>query len=486
MRPPFHFPASQTFARLSALTLALGLGACAQLPPAQPLAAEKPLSAYQTDVSLSAPTTAWPQEEWWTVYGDEQLNALVAQALREAPDMAAAAARMRRAQALGQLAESASVPQVSVNASATRQKLSSNYLTPPALTPQGWQDHGRATLDLNWDLDFWGKNRAGLAAATSQIEASQADMAQARLSLVAAVASQYAQLLNLFAAQDTVTATVALRAKTVALFEERFANGLETHGTVSEAKARLAAAEGELLALQEQIGLQRNRIAALLGAGPDAGLRIERPHIALHRTYGLPPELASNLLGRRPDVVAARLLAQAQLRRIDQSRAAFYPNVNLSAFVGVQALGLDLLGKSGSDIGGIGPAMSLPIFNGGRLRADLRGSQAAYDEAVAHYDRTVTQALQEVANAALSQKALGGQLSKAQQAVQAAGEAHRVARQRYEGGLASYLEVLYAEDGLLASQRRLTTLQSQSFALDVALQRALGGGYQAPQQNTPS
>ena len=134
----------------------------------------------------------------------------------------------------------------------------------------------------------------------------------------------------------------------------------------------------------------------------------------------------------------------------------------------------------------MGPAISLPIFNAGRLKAELRGSQASYDEAVANYNRTVTQALQELANAALSQKALAGQLAKAEQASQAAAQAHRVARQRYDGGLASYLEVLYAEDGLLASQRVQSALQSRSFALDVALQRALGGGYQAHQQNNPS
>lgn len=486
MRQPCISPTIMPFPTASALALVLGLGACAPLPPSPALAAGKPLAAYQSEVSLSAPAHDWPQERWWTAYGDSQLNALVEQALRDAPDMAVAAARVRRTEALGQLADSAGAPQLSANAVLSSQKLSSNYLTPAAMTPQGWKDHGRATLDLNWDLDFWGKNRAALATATSQIEAGRAEMAQARLSLAAAVASQYAELAQLFAAQDTVTASVALRSKTVTLFEERFANGMETQGTVSEAKARLAGAEGELLALQEQIGLQRNRLAALLGAGPDAGLRMERPRIALNRHYGLPPELASNLLGRRPDVVAARLQTEAQLRRIDQSKAAFYPNINLSAFIGVQALGLDLLDKSGSDIGGAGPAISLPIFNGGRLKAELRGTQATYDEAVANYNRTVFQALQEVANAALSQKALAGQLTKAQEAVQAAGDAHRVARQRYAGGLATYLEVLYAEDGLLGSQRRLVALQSQSIALDVALQRALGGGYQNPQQNNPS
>src|SRR5262249_2808149 len=155
---------------------------------------------------------------------------------------------------------------------------------------------------------------------------------------------------------------------------------------------------------------QRHAIAALMGAGPDRGLAIARPEVTLVRAFGLPRELAADLLGRRPDIVAARLRAEAAARRIDQARAAFYPNVNLVAFAGVQSIGLDMLGRSGSSIGSIGPAISLPIFDGGRLRSQLRGADADYALAVANYDDTVVRALQDVADATASQRALGGQL----------------------------------------------------------------------------
>lgn len=472
-------PALMRSAKVSAplLVLVLGLSGCAQLPSLEKLAIFKPVSDYQSSVSLQAPASAWPEEQWWKAYGDPQLNALIEEALRSSPDMTAASARLRHAEAFAQTADSATLPQVNANASISSQKLSYNYLTPQAMTPQGWNDYGRATVDLQWELDFWGKNRAGLAAATSQIDASRAELAHARLSLAAAVAGNYAELVRLYASHDTVRQSVDIRRQTVSMFEKRFANGMENQGSLSEVQSRLASAEGELLMLEEQISLQRNRIAALLGAGPDLGTSIQRPAMTVKRSYGLPDELATNLLGRRPDVVAARLQVQARLRRIDQSKAAFYPNINLSAFIGVQALRLDMLDKNGSDIGGVGPAISLPIFSGGRLKGELRGSVAAYDEAVANYNRTVTQALQDVANAGLSQKALTTQLQKAEAAVQAATESHRVARNRFEGGLATYLEVLYAEDGLLTSQRNLTALQTRSIALDVSLQRALGGGY---------
>lgn len=479
MRHPSTSPA----ARVSILALALALGGCAQLPAQLSELAQrpalKPATAWQSAASLAAPAIDWPAERWWQGYGDAQLDALIDEALRDSPDMAAAGARLRRAEAFGRVAGAALLPQVSANASVSEQKLSYNYLTPPAFTPQGTNDYGRATLDFNWELDFWGRNRAGLAAATSQVEASRAELAQARLSLAAAVAASYAELARLFADRDTLARSVETRSTTLSLFDERFRNGLETRGSVSDARARLAAAEGELLAIDEQLGLQRNRLAALVGAGPDRGLSIARPQVSLKGGFGLPAELAANLLGRRPDLVAARLQAEAQASRIEQKKAEFYPNVNLSAFIGVQALGLSMLDRSGSNIGSIGPAISLPIFTGGRLQGELRGAAAAYDEAVANYERTLTQALEEVASTGLSQKALAGQLHKAKESVAAAGEAHRVARNRYEGGLATYLEVLHAEDGLLYSQRTLARLQSRAFTLDVAMKRALGGGWQA-------
>ena len=458
----------------------LALGGCAQIPSLAELASFRESGSFATSQSFLASPTVWPEQHWWADYEDAQLDQLIVEALRDSPDLAAAVARLRRAEAVGQVSGAALWPQLSANGSATEQKQSYNYLTPKSMTPDGYQDYGRLTLDLSWELDFWGKNRAALAAATSEVEASRAELAQVRLTLASAVATNYMELARLFAARDTASASVEVRAKTASLFAERFANGLETKGSLREAEARRAAAEGELLLVEEQLGLQRHRVAALLGAGPDRGLAIQRPAIKLNRPVGLPEALAADLLGRRPDLVAARLRAEAQLKRIDQKRAEFYPNINLAGFIGFQSLGLDLLTQGGSKIGSIGPAVSLPIFTGGRLSAELRGTKAAYDEAAANYNRTLTQALHEVADAALSQKSLAGRLAKSEEAVQAAIEAHRVARNRYEGGLSSYLEVLSAEDVLLSSLRNLTDLQTRSYSLDVALMQALGGGYRQP------
>lgn len=468
---------------LSALSAAWVLAGCAQLPDLGTLPHTKTADAFQSTTSLTAPRADWPADPWWTAYGDAQLNALIDEALADAPDLAAAAARLQQADAMLQRAGAALQPQVGANASVTGDKLSYNHLIPRSPATESFNDYGRATLDLRWELDFWGKNRTALAAATSEREARRAELAQARLVLASSVAANYAELGRLYANRDTAAQAVAIRQKTASLFAQRFDNGLETRGGVRNADARRAMAEGELLALDEQIALQRNRLAALLGAGPDRGLSLTRPSLKLDRAFGLPTALSTNLLGRRPDVVAARLRAEAQARRIDQQKAAFYPDVNLSAFVGVQALGLDMLTRGGSGIASVGPAISLPIFSGGRLEGALRGAQAAYAEAVAQYNATVARALQDVADNAVSQRALGQRLDKAQEAVQAATEAHRVARNRYEGGLATALDVLSAEDALLGALSAHTNLRAASFTLDIGLQRALGGGYQVGPSN---
>ena len=468
----------------TAVTLAVTLimAGCAALPHSDGNIAIKSIDKYASEQSFAPPapatsTTAWPADEWWKTYGDAQLDQLVDEALVGSPTLAIADARLRRAQSLVDVAGSANKPQISANTSATEQKQSYNYLTPPGFTPRGWNDYGRATLDFSWDLDFWGKNRASIAAAISEAQAARAEAAQARLTLSSSIASAYAELAREYSALDTATAAREVRGKTADLIKQRFDNGLETLASLRQVESRRAGADADVLANEEQLALQRNRIAALIGVGPDRGLTITRPTIDFTRSFALPNHLAAELVGRRPDLAAARLRAEAAAGRVGQARAAFYPNINLNALIGVQSLSLDMLTKEGSSLGSIGPALSLPLFTGGRLRAQLRGAEAEYAEAVSLYDRTVVQALQDVADVAVSQRALGPQLTRVSEAVEAARESWRIQNNRYSGGLATYLEVLTAEDYLLSNLRTQSDLQSRSLTLDVALTRALGGGY---------
>ncbi len=459
----------------------MGLTACASKPDSG-TAKPKEIGSYATTRSFAASgesTAAWPQDRWWQRYGDAQLDRLVGEALAGSPSLAVAAARLRNAEASAQQSGAALWPDISAQAKVDKEKQSYNYLTPPAFLPKGWRPAGQGSLDFSYEFDFWGKNRAALAAATSDAEAARADAAQSRLVLASSVVDAYADLARLYAERDCASAALQVRTQTAALFVDRKAQGLETEGAVQQAIGRRDSSQADLISIDESIALTRNRIAALVGAGPDRALNIARPTVAIDQRFGLPPDVTLQLLGRRPDIVAARLRAQAAAKRIDVAAANFYPDVSLSAVIGMQSLGLNLLTRAGSAYGNVGPAISLPIFNAGRLRGQYRGAQATYDEAVANYDDTLVTALHDVADAAVSERALQPRIDATKAAWVAAARARDSIKERYEGGLANYLDVLSSEDSLIDAQRQLADIQSRAFTLDIALIRALGGGYQS-------
>ena len=458
---------------------ALVLTACATIPDAPPARVAKAPASYETAKSFAGPTADWPADTWWKAYGDAQLDTLVDEALNGSPTLAQATARLQKAQAQADAAGAAAGPGLSLSGYAAEHKESYNNGIPPDFVPHGYNDAGRLALDFNWDLDFWGRNRAAIAAASGETKAAQAEAAAARLMLSAAVTGAYADLGRQWAVRDISARAVELREETLKLTNQRFTNGAETQGAVRQADAELHAARADLAAQDEALAIARNQIAALLGAGPDRGLAITHPVAAKLKPFGLPANLSADLIGRRPDVAAARWRAEAASRRVDQAKAAFYPNINLAAYFGFQALTLDKLFAAGSDIGNIGPALSLPIFDGGRLRAGLSGAQADHDAAVAAFDDAVTRALQQVADAAASERSLDARLTETRAAVASSEEANRIARLRYDGGLGAYQSVLLAEQTLLVQRRDLADLESRALLLDVALVRALGGGFSA-------
>jgi NodT family efflux transporter outer membrane factor (OMF) lipoprotein len=464
---------------LAAVAVIALLPGCAFIPPLKASGEIRPVDSLETTKSFAEPAAAWPESQWWRDYHDPQLDALIDEALKESPDLTIAAARVRMAGAGVQAVEGALLPQVTADAAVTEEKQSYNYLIPAPALPRGLNDYGQVTLEMGWDLDFWGKNRAALSAAITDREAARAEQAEVRLLLSAAVASAYADLAHLYTVLDTAKAALVVREKTADLFHGRQKNGLETLGSVRQVEARVKGAEAEVLALQENITLVKIALAALVGAGPDRALEISRPKIDVNAGPGLPANLALQLIGRRPDIVVARLRAEAAAKRIEQHEAEFYPNVDLMAIVGTQSLRLDNLAKPGSMIGSIGPAISLPIFNRAQLKAGLEGAYADYDLAVAGYNQTLLHALREVADAATSRRLLENQLQTRNQAYQLAKEAHSIASHRYQGGLTTFLDVLTAEDQMLSAQRSLSEMQTRAFTLNVALIRSLGGGYGA-------
>lgn len=456
------------------------LSACASVPPSHFGPPPKEATSLDADVSLTVAGTetaaAWPQEAWWQSYGDAQLDALITQGLADAPDMRAAQARATLAQSSVMSARANLRPTVSGTASAQASRQSYNLGFP---LPEGWDDNGNAAINFGWELDFWGKNRAALAAATSSANAALAEQAAARIGLSTAIASAYAELAGLYSDHDAASEALRIRTRTQELMQQRQDNGLENSGAVRRAEAGKAAATAQLAAIDEAIALTKHAIAALVGAGPDRSLTITRPSAKLAQSSDLPNSIPAELLGRRADITAAKLRVEAAQGGITVAEKQFYPNISLTGLIGLQTLNLANFFQTDSLVNSGGAAISLPIFQGGRLKAGYRAAEAEYELAVAAYDGILTQALREVADAATSRKALDTRLSATREAHTAAQAAYTIANNRYRGGLATTLDVLSAEDGLIAARRDLAALETRALALDIALIRALGGGFGA-------
>jgi NodT family efflux transporter outer membrane factor (OMF) lipoprotein len=423
---------------------------------------------------------AWPREDWWSTFGDPKLDALVQQALRGNPSLRAAEARVRTARALADGAGASLYPSVGLEASATRQRLSANDIYPPPFGGS-WVNQGRVALDFNYEFDFWGKHRAELEGALGEVRAAQADAAQSRLVLASAMAQSYFQAQADLAALALARQTLAQRESLLELNRLRASRGLEAALAVRQSDQQIAASRVELSAAEAAVELDRHQLGALLGAGPDVALGIEPALRPYGDALALPANLPADLLARRPDLAAQRFRVEAAAAQIGAAQADFYPNVNLAAFVGFGATsvnGLHLLG-AGSGVAGVAPALHLPIFDAGHLRANLRGRYGEYDAAVEQYNQALIDALTQVADQLTSLRAVQRQLGDQANALAAAEDAYRLTLDRYRAGLTSYLDVLVNEERLLGERLNRVRLQGRSLALAVGTMRALGGGYHA-------
>jgi NodT family efflux transporter outer membrane factor (OMF) lipoprotein len=460
-----------------ATILTLLLAACASqgeraVPPARETAAGA-LDASRT--LAGAPAGQWPAERWWTAFADRQLDALVDEALAANPTLAIAAARIRQAQALVDAAVANAGPGTTGGLDVTRQRFTATGIFPPPLGGST-QTTARLAIDFSYEIDYAHRNDAAIAAAHAQAFAAGADAYAARLALASSVARAYFQLQHLFALRKVAEDELAQREQLVTLTRQRAAGGIDTEAQLARAQALPPALRAQIAQLDGAIALARNQLGALAGKGPDRGLALEAA-APRETAGGVPATLPLDLLGRRPDLAAARWRAAAAARRIDVAEAQFMPNVNLVAFAGFSTLGLSQLLESDSTIAVIGPAIRVPLFSAGALRAGLRGSEADYDLAVEQYNAALIDAVREVADQVQTLRALqneGRELAVALAAVQ---RAYDLALARYRAGLADFLSVLEAQGALFGEQRAAADQRARVLQADVALYRALGGGY---------
>jgi len=388
-------------------------------------------------------------------------------------------ARVRIAQGYAQQVGAALAPHIDATASGGLIQQSENLGVPAAFVPQGWQKTGKLGLGFSIDPDLWGAQHAERSAARADLDNARYALAEARLVLAANVAATYAELARLHAQRDVLESEVGIRIETLDLVRRRFTAGIEGETQLRQAESRVPAARADLAACDEAIGLTRNALAALAGAGPERAAAIQRPTVSLLAPRSLPDHATIDLLGRRPDIAMARVSAEAAAERIKVARAAFFPNISLSGLIGLQSFGFSKLLTGGSAFGNVGPAVTLPIFHGGALAGQYRGARGQYDLAIAHYDSTVVEALHQVADAMVSRDALAVRLDQSRAALAAAARAAALARHRYAGGLSPYLDVLTADEGMLEARRNVADLEARAFLIDVSIIRALGGGFTA-------
>jgi NodT family efflux transporter outer membrane factor (OMF) lipoprotein len=459
-------------------TVVLAAG-CASTGGLKPQARLQQADALQAHAALShvhVTPAAWPARDWWRRYGDPQLDRLLDEALASSPGMRAAAARMRQAGAAARIAGAALAPQASAGARSNRVEYSENSNVPKPLAGS-WRWSNEATLNFGYELDFWGKNAAALDAAVGREKAAEVDVEAARLLLTVGVTQAYLKLSQLYAQRDLDEQVLKQREQVHTLTAQRVKARIDSEADLSQAELAIAVARSDIAAVDEAVALARLQLAALLGAGPDRGGAISRPQLQSVRPAGVPSTLPSELLARRPDLVAQRWRVEALASEIKVAKAQFYPSFNLNGLIGLQSLGFGAFLRGGSAIASAGAGLSLPVFDGGRLRGNLALHDADYDVAVEAYNQTLIDALRDVASQLVAIDSLDRRQALQAQALASAQRAYTLSLERYRAGVGNYLQVLATQLQVLQQQRAGIELDTRAFDLDMQLARALGGGY---------
>ncbi len=466
--------------RLAALLVpfCLLLAGCADMggiTPRANLTDPNKLAAGRDIQNASLSNAHWPTAKWWEAYKDSQLDALIDKATAGSPNLRLAAARIDEAKAMAGIVHSAGLPEVGAKVAFDRVRYSDqDFIPPPYAGTYTWTNS--AFLSASYDIDIWGKQSRSESAALDYVHASEAEAQEAQLALQTLIVQAYVELALQFKLRDIEQRTLEQQQLIVEIANRRRAIGLGTQLEVSQAEAPLPASQARMKQIDERIDSLRHQLAALSGAGPGAGDAIDRPSLNPVERIALPSCLPADLIGRRPDVVANRWRVEASASGIAVAKTEFYPNINLSALFGFQSLGFAGFLSNKSRMDGIDPAISLPIFTGGKLRANLGVQTARYDEAVERYNQSVVDGMRGVADQVSAWRSLEEQQQDTEHAVELAQRSYDLAMRGFKSGLTEYIVVLNAQVNLLNQQQNDAKVHFGQLSAYAALVRALGGG----------
>jgi len=456
---------------------ALILGGCTMAPDYQRPAAELP----ETWQAAPAQGQGVPAERWWTLFRDITLDQLIDEALIHNQDLALATARLDEARALARIADADLMPAVSATAQRDRTQLSDRTATPlPANVPLE-RNNTRAQINVAYELDLWGRLRDSSKAAQADLLATTAARETVRITLTAAVVQSYYSLIAFDAQVDATRRSLALRENDFRLQRIRADAGLINEFTLRQLEAEVASAKGQLPALERNRTAEELLLGVLLGRSPRAILKETVNRNAGDATPAppvIPPDLPSSLLLRRPDVVAAEQQLIAANARIGVARAALFPRIGLSGYLGSESVELAGLFSGTAGIWQLALGLAQPIFQGGRLFGEIDAIEARQRQALAQYQKTLQTAFREAHDALVTQVRAREAFDAENARAIALTEALRLARIRFVNGLTSQLEVLDAERNLLSAElNRADALRAQRTAVANVV-KALGGGWQ--------
>ncbi|MCM2971735.1 efflux transporter outer membrane subunit [Larsenimonas suaedae] len=418
---------------------------------------------------------AWPETKWWRAFDDPMLDALIKQALDNSPDLEIARARLRKANAEAGIANAERLPTLDGNANVTRTRVSE--VDDPTGVGGFYSTTRGMLLNFSYDVDLWGGNKAAWEAALGQARAQNIDYRATLLSLSTNVAQAYIKLQDAYTLRQIARANLKRTQRIADINQELSRGGLQNEAPQLQARSSVSSARQSLASADQQLQSAKLSLAQLIGKGPDGAFALSEPKALTELPLVLPGHLPAELLGRRPDIVAARWRVEAASKNVKAAKTKFFPNINLSAMAGFKSYLGDYMFSESAKAGSVSPAISLPIFEGGKLRANLESTLADYDMAVGRYNQTLLSALNQVADAVNAVSSYRAQLEAARQAKDAAEKAFTLSKERYQAGIADYLQVLSTEQQLLSAERTLATVTSQQQQASIKLIQSLGGGF---------
>jgi multidrug efflux system outer membrane protein len=464
------------------------LAGCVHIPADTTRVPAPDFAQARVALAIKLPAGAWPAEQWWTAYRDPQLDALMARALSGSPTLAVAAARVASARAAAGQVRADTGLQVDAPMGVNRQRYSANGFFPPPLGGAYYNDFS-VQAHATYDIDWWGKHRALVAAALGETEAAAAEGAQARQLLAAGVAQSYFRLQLLWARQDNVDALAAVQRDRVAGQEARLAHGLASQETLQGARLELGKRAEQSARFAADAARERETLRALVGIEHDGNGKVAIDRLArmlpVAGPDALPPVLGMELLARRPDLQAARWRVEALLGRVAAGEAAFRPDINIVAAAGLDAVSLGTLLRYPSRTLLGGAALDLPLFDNGRLGARLGAVRAGRDELLAEYNAAVVDAVRDVAREAATLQGIAAQQQAHAEALAASRALAEDAEARMRRGLAERSAVLQARQETLRQRDVDLQLLDARLQTQVALVEALGGGYRANDTTKP-